>query len=83
MSSGFQMMKETYGHKRVFPYSEDLDEGGEIVHPGMSLREYAAIQAMKGLCASETADFSFSDERLVKVAISRADALLQALEETP
>ena len=54
-----------------------LPEGVASYNPGMSLREYAAVAALKGLLASGPHDCD--EHGLAHDAVIHADALLAAL----
>ena len=48
---------------------------------GLTKLEHFAGMAMQGLCASEVADFAFTDIALAETAVLRAKALLEELEK--
>lgn len=71
----------------AFPFQFTDRHGTHHVFTGMSTREYAAIQAMQGLCANHSMIDSIDRESaawLASKSILAADALIAALaKETP
>lgn len=67
----------------AFPVPRQVREDGEVLayaEPGLTKREYAAIQIAASMCAGESeADGYWRDETLAKRAVARADALLAEL----
>lgn len=47
----------------------------------LTKREFAAIQIAVGITASETPAFALADDKVAKLAVARADALLKKLQE--
>lgn len=77
---------------RAFPSVAFWDANGELVSPGspgMSLRDYTAIEALKGLCANPGGPFQANDisgwglvncklSDVAGLAFDIADAMLEA-----
>lgn len=65
--------------KQAFPVALEYSTGG------MTLREYAAVAAMQGICASYQHRVLYNDndaDRWAEEAVHIADALLARLEES-
>ena len=54
---------------------------GEDLCYGLSIRQHAAIEAMKGLLSSLDKDEILNEKLLCKTAVSCADALIAELEK--
>ena len=64
----------------AFPHTVEYkgaDCGGVVPHGGMTLRDYFAIKALQGICASGPAS-EWSNGRLSAEAYDLADAMLKA-----
>jgi len=64
-----------YPDAPAFPATEDH------YFSGMTLRTYAAIEAMKGMLANAELGKNLCDDDLAKQAIYQADTLMHYLEE--
>ncbi len=68
----------------AFPFQSSASTNMNQSHSGLTKREYAAIMAMQGLCASWTAEDypgETSIKTLAKVATDCADSLLEQLNK--
>lgn len=66
----------TNGQEAAFPVNGSM---GEVVQPGLTKREYAAIMAMQGILARSFGENMVKDA--CAKAVEYADALLKALGE--
>ena len=54
----------------------------EIVHSGMSLRDYFAAAALQGICAHRAVTDEWAEENLARAAYHWADAMLAEREKS-
>jgi hypothetical protein len=64
---------------KAFPSITQVDGNLKIKHPGMDIRTYAAIEAMKGLLANPVLGEREPENSIACLAISQAEALLDHL----
>lgn len=64
----------------AFPISVSNDPEDYVAYPGLTKREYAAIQIAAGMLARTRWD---GTEVVAEIAVEHADALLRALERKP
>ena len=73
------------GEMPAFPTPDTLHPSGQIEYgmPGLTKREYIAIEAMKGILAGDHPITHAANcmELISEAAISQADAMLNALEK--
>lgn len=65
--------------KQAFP--QPVNDAGWLAYPGMTIRQYAAIEAMKGLLAIEGAERHY--DFIADEAVCYAEALIKRLERAP
>ena len=66
------------GNEPAFPFSYNDNTPGEMcAHPGMTLRDWFAGQALTGLVQSQIERRIISAENLASVAFNIADAMLK------
>lgn len=74
------MSQETYPDSCAFPFKHESILG-DTVAPGMTKREYFAVQIMAGFAAHD-GEPSWDDEA-AEIAVDWADALIDALNVPP
>ncbi len=65
----------------AFPAKQFDEDGEEMFYPGMRLRDYAALQALKGTLANPGRDKDRTKREEIQEAIEYADEYLRVREE--